>query len=177
MTGEQAAPEARGGFEVLRGGETGPTEVERRDVAFELDGRVYELKMKLGHPKDMLLLDRITGGRALEIAAAAEAEADDPDALESWGPTWTIAVVATSIRAAHPDWSVERVYDRVMRIEDIDAEIAWLGGESEAQQLPPAPSGDESTQPTSSTSSADDSLSSPTPTESSHSATSSATPR
>lgn len=139
-------------------GGDGPVTVERRDNGFELDGRYYPLRMRMGHPKDLLLMDRLSDGRAFEIAQAAEDDADD---AERYGITFTLCMIATSLRAGNPTWSVERIYDRVMSIEDLDTEVVWIGGESEEQLLPP--DGPAATPATSSSSSLDESSSSPTP--------------
>lgn len=149
----------------------GPATVERRDVGFDLDGEFYPLKMRTGHPKDLLLLDRLTNGRGFELANAASeaAEAEDGSELEErYGITWTICLIATSIRAKHPDWSVERIYDRIMAIDDLDAQVVWIGGDEEVKEVPPelAPA----TAPRS-TSSPDGSSSLPTPEGSSSTAT------
>lgn len=148
--------------------ENGGAPVERPDSGFELDGHFYRLRMRRD-PKTLLLVDRISSGRTLEIFGIFEGDEEtDSDRL---GVTGMIALIGASILAEHPSWTVERVFDRLMRIEDIETDIVWIGGETAESPIPPSPGGETSEDPTS-TSSAAASSSSSIPTESSESTTS-----
>jgi hypothetical protein len=71
-----------------------------------------------------------------------------------------LAMVACSIRAGNPDWSVERVLRTVNGIESLSADVTMLGGDEESQTVPPTIA--ELGPRRSSTSSADESSPSPT---------------
>jgi hypothetical protein len=87
---------------------------------FEYDGRFYPWSMtSLG--KDLMLVDRFCGMSISEIQAA-------PDAFER--PSLMLAMIATSLRAGNPDWSVERLYQTVMNI-DVETDIVHINTETE----------------------------------------------
>lgn len=131
-------------------------------AGFELDGEFYPLTFNADNGKDLILIDRIT---AMPTAEFVEAIRDGVSIGR--GPIM-LAVLATSIRARRPDWSVERI----VRIVQSDlADLKFIGADEE-EVLPPseaAAAAPETAEPTTSpsegsspSSTRPDSLSSPT---------------
>jgi hypothetical protein len=140
----------------------------RREDGFEYQGRFYRWHCSdLG--KDLMLIDRISGMPVTEFFETIEDEFDRERA-----PV-LLALIATSIRFGHPDWSVERIHRAVMNLNL--SEIAFIDADEEEAPELPLPAGGE-TPPWNgepSNSPPDGSSSSSTPEESSSSPTSSAT--
>lgn len=130
------------------------TTVERRDDGFELQGRFYPWRIT-DHAKDLQLIDRLT---AMPVDQFFELIDDDEQATR---PAVMLAMIACSIRAGNPEWSVERVLRVVNSIESLSDEVTMLGGDEEEQKLPPPQS--ELDQRRSSSSSVGESSSSPIP--------------
>ena len=144
----------------------GPT-IERRDDGFEFQGRFYAWRIS-DHAKDLQLIDRLTG---MGVDRFFDLLDDDEQASR---PSLMLAMVACSIRAGNPDWSVGRVLRTVNGIESLSDEVVMLGGDEESQEVPPTRP--EFGRPRNSTSPVDESSSSPTPEDDSDSPTSYAIP-
>jgi hypothetical protein len=113
-------------------GNTAPVE-----AGFEHDGTFYRWFASTGG-KDLILIDRIANVAVTEFFELL----DDPVARER--PSVMLALVATSMRARHPEWSVERI---VRTVYDLDVnELTLIGGDEEEPVNPlppPTPSGPE----------------------------------
>jgi len=96
---------------------------------FEYQGDFYRWTVStIG--KDLMLIDRFSGLPIQEFFELVE------DAFDRGRVPVLLTMVATSIRAAHPDWTVERIVRVVM---DIDiAEVVFVEADTEADTLPPA---------------------------------------
>lgn len=105
-----------------------------RPDGFEFGGVFYPFKLS-DSAKDLQLIDRLTGMAVDEFFEVASDGA-------SRGPL-LLALVATSIRAANPTWSVERIMGLVNGIESVDQEIVLIEGEEqvEGDAVPPAEGG------------------------------------
>jgi len=91
------------------------------EAGFEYEGRFYPWSMtSLG--KDLMLVDRFCGISISEIQTLGD------DALQR--PSLMLAMIATSLRAGNPDWSVERIYQTVMNI-NVDTDIVHINSETE----------------------------------------------
>ena len=138
-----------------------------RPDGFEIDGEFFRWRIT-DKGKDLILIDRLTGGMPPhEFFALIEERFD----LER-GPM-LLAMMATSIRASRPDWSPERILNLVYDTNLSDIEFVGTDEEERTDvdgPLPPTEEGQTSPSP------AEESSSSPTPAESSESETSSATP-
>lgn len=100
----------------------------RREDGFEYQGTFYRWRMSdLG--KDLMLIDRISGMPVTEFFETIEDQFDRERA-----PV-LLAMIATSIRAEHPDWSVERIYRMVMNLSLAD--VVYVDADQE--ELPPGP--------------------------------------
>lgn len=108
---------------------------ERRDDGFELDGVFYRWSVT-DTGKDLLLLDRFTGG--MPIAEFFDGIENEPG-FTGRAPV-LLSLIATSVRAQHPDWSVDRV---ARKVEALSLEqVEFIDGEAEAQPVPPAGGGE-----------------------------------
>lgn len=140
----------------------GNVKADRREDGFELDGKFYRWTVT-DTGKDLMLIDRFTGLPIPEFFSTIEDSFD-----RGRGPV-LLAMIATSIRAGHPDWSVNRIERTVLNLS-LGDDIVFIEADAEEQILPPA-DGDLST----STRSPDESSSPAIPAEPSNSATSSET--
>ena len=97
---------------------------------FELDGEFYRWALS-DQGKDLMLIDRFTGMPVPEFFGIVQDGFD-----RGRGPV-LLAMMATSIRAQNPDWSVERI---VRIVQDLHlSEVAFIEGEVEDDsELPPA---------------------------------------
>lgn len=103
---------------------------DKEEMGFELAGTFFRWSVS-DHAKDLILIDRFTQMPAHEFFETIEDNFD-----RGRGPI-LLAMMATSIRRAHPDWSVERV---VRKVSDISmSEVVWLGGEDEDEGEVEAP--------------------------------------
>lgn len=131
-------------------------EADRSIGGFEFEGRFYKLTVS-DCGKDLMLIDRISG---MPMSAFYEA-ADDAEE-RGRGPI-ILTLLATSLRAAHPDWSVERIFKKVMNLS-LGDDVTFVIPETEAEEeegepeRPLAPPTDDSE-----TSPSNGSLSSPVP--------------
>jgi hypothetical protein len=145
------------------------TDSRRTEDGFEYEGRFYRWACSdLG--KDLMLIDRISGMPVTEFFETIE------DSFDRERAPVLLALIATSIRAGHPEWSVERIHRAVLNLSL--SEIVFVDADAEelSQAVPPPLGGE--TPPSSdepSNSPSDDSSPSSTPPENSNSPTSFAT--
>lgn len=128
--------------------------ISQQEAGFEFKGKFFPWKLS-DTGKDLLLIDRITGVPVDEFFAMVE---DDDVELRG---SILLAMIATSLRAGNPTWSVERIYRTVMDLSL--GEIEMLGLDDEGGEVPPTQLGDESVEETSSPSPVVESSPSPTP--------------
>lgn len=138
---------------------------DEQQAGFEIDGEFYPISLTSG-AKDILLIDRVTNMTLEEFQEAL----DDPNRMRGAA---ILGLIATSIRAKYPDWSVERIVAAVMAVDFENlvtigdaVEDPTAGGQTEP---PPAETDGSSTSPSA------ESSSSPTPTAVSSFATSAVT--
>lgn len=98
-------------------------------AGFELEGEFYPLTFNADNGKDLILIDRITAMPTEEFVDAIR------DGVSIGRGPIMLAVLATSIRARHPDWSIERI---VRMVQADLAELKFIGGEAEDDEIPPA---------------------------------------
>lgn len=116
--------------------------IERKDDGFELDGEFYRWHVT-DTGKDLMLIDRFTSMPVADFFETIE------DSFDRGRAPILLALMATSIRNANPDWSVERVVRMVQGLSLGD--VVFLDADAEAQPVPPAEGGQ--TPPTSTESS------------------------
>ncbi len=96
---------------------------------FELDGVFYPWHLDINHAKNLFLIDRLTRMPPDEFARLAE------DPAQRTRSSVILTLIATSIRAKHPDWTVERIERMIM---DLDiTTVEWIGGDVEEDPRPP----------------------------------------
>ena len=95
---------------------------------FELDGTFYRWTVT-DNGKDLMLIDRFTQMPIQEFFATVE------DNFDRGRAPILLAMIATSIRAEHPDWSVDRIARLVMDASLTD--ISFIGGDEEEPANPP----------------------------------------
>lgn len=142
--------------------------ISSTEAGFEYDGRFYSWHVSdLG--KDLMLIDRLTGLSITEFFAIV-----DDDEQEGFRGPVLLALVATSLRHGHPDWSVERIVRVVLALHLSEINFVSTDDGDETQGVVPPPlvtlDVERSTSPPS------DFSSSSIPPGSSNSETSSATP-
>jgi hypothetical protein len=102
-------------------------------AGFEYGGEFYRWHVSdLG--KDLMLIDRFTGG--MPIPEFFELVDDDEERIR--GPI-LLTLIATSIRHAHPDRSVERITRTVMGLNLSDVE--FVGADSDDEEAADSPPG------------------------------------
>lgn len=106
--------------------------IDRKEDGFELDGVHYRWHVT-DTGKDLMLIDRFTGMPVAEFFDVIEDEFDRGRA------PILLAMLATSIRAKHPDWSVERIARLVMNTSLGD--VVFVDSDAEEQLVPPAEGG------------------------------------
>ena len=102
------------------------------DDGFEFGGVFYPFKLS-DSAKDLMLIDRLTGMAVDEFFEVARDGAERGPML--------LALVATSIRAQNPTWSVERIMAMVTGIESVDEEITLIDGQPAGDAVPPTEGG------------------------------------
>ena len=127
------------------------------DDGFELYGEFYRWHVT-SKGKDLMLIDRFTEMPPQDFFAVLE---DDFD--RSRAPI-LLALIATSIRNRHQDWSLERIVRTVMEL-DLGEDITFIDADVEEAEGPPSSAGEEPAAISPSPSS--ESSPSPTPQESS----------
>lgn len=138
--------------------------IDRREDGFELEGEFYRWAVT-DTGKDLMLIDRFTGMPVAEFFETIE------DSFDRGRAPILLALMATSIRGAHPDWSLERIVRLVQGISLGD--VTFVDADAEAQPVPPVEGGLE---PPTSAESSNGSSSSSIPEETSATETSYATP-
>lgn len=104
--------------------ETTPDEAPQAQDGFELGGRFYRWHLT-DRGKDLLLIDRIAQMPVDEFFDLVEDEFD-----RTRTPV-LLAMIATSIRAEHPQWSHQRIERMVMNLS-LSEDITFIDGEVEA---------------------------------------------
>ena len=108
--------------------ETATTRSKPAENGFELAGEFYRWHVSdVG--KDLMLIDRIAGMPITEFFETIE---DDFD--RSRAPI-LLALIATSVRHGHPDWTVDRIARLVMNVNLSDVEFVDV--DAEEDDLPP----------------------------------------
>ena len=103
--------------------------IDRRDDGFEYDGLFYRWHVTDGG-KDLMLVDHFA---RMPVADFFETIEDDFD--RGRAPI-LLALLATSMRNKHPDWSVQRL---VRRVENLNlSEVTFIDSDAEEQPVPPA---------------------------------------
>lgn len=108
------------------------TELEAQGAGFEFQGKFYPWRVS-DTGKDLLLIDRITGMAVNEFFELIE---DDQASLRG---SMLLAMIATSIRAGNPNWTVDRICRLVMDLS-LSEDIQMVGGEDD-EELPPLSGG------------------------------------
>lgn len=119
-----------------------------RADGFEYRGEFYRWSVT-DTGKDIMLIDRITG-----MSLADFYEVVDDDAQRGRGPI-LLALIATSIRASRPDWSVERIFRLTQELSISELTFLEADVDEEDEARPPAlaaaetppPSGEHSDSP------------------------------
>lgn len=109
-------------------------EQEKVDAGFELGGQFYRWHVT-DTGKDLLLIDRFTGLPIDEFFDTIN------DETQRGRAPVILAMIATSIRGAHPEWSVERIVNLVLNTNL--SEIVMVEPEAEESELPPAEAAEE----------------------------------
>lgn len=108
--------------------------IDRREDGFELDGEFYRWAVT-DTGKDLLLVDSFARMPIVEFFETIE------DAFDRGRAPILLAIVATSIRGKHPDWSVDRIIRKVQNTSLSD--IVFVDADAEEQLVPPAEAGEE----------------------------------
>lgn len=103
-----------------------PERVERE--GFELDGVFYRWSLT-DQGKDLMLIDRFCQMPIPEFFEMVE------DGFDRGRVPVLLAMIATSLRAGHPDWSVQRIAKLVEQTHLSD--IEFLGGDLEEDEARP----------------------------------------
>jgi hypothetical protein len=108
--------------------------VRRSGEGFELDGEFYPWHVSdIG--KDLMLIDRFSGLPLAEFYAVVD------DTFDRGRAPILLTLIATSIRAKHPDWSVERIIRLVMDLNL--GELTFVDGDEEEPEPGPPPETEE----------------------------------
>jgi hypothetical protein len=105
---------------------------QENESGFEYEGRFYEWRFG-ATGKDLMLIDRICGMSLSELYEAVDQGRDRPSLM--------LAMIALSLRAGNPSWSVERIMHIVEEI-DTGTDIKLLGVEE-----PPSPPAETAAEP------------------------------
>jgi hypothetical protein len=106
------------------------------DDGFEYQGTFYRWHVSsIG--KDLMLIDRFSGLPVAEFFALVE------DDFDRGRAPILLTLLATSIRAEHPDWSVERIARTVMELDLGD--VHFIDSDEEEDPVPPTSAGEEQT--------------------------------
>jgi hypothetical protein len=98
-----------------------------KDDGFELHGRFYRWHVTdMG--KDLMLIDQFAKQPITEFFAQIE------DQFDRGRAPILLTLIATSIRAGNPDWSVERIVRTVMNLNL--SEVSFVDADSEEHENP-----------------------------------------
>lgn len=123
------------------------TESKPPEDGFELNGEFIRWHVSDG-AKDLILVDRFAGMPITEFFQLIE------DSFDRGRAPVLLALMATSLRNKHPDWSVDRLERTVMNLSLSD--VTFIDADVEEESLPPTPEDEtDSTQPASSDSSSE----------------------
>lgn len=117
---------------------------------FELNGKFYRWSVSDGG-KDLMLIDRFAKMPVTDFFDIIE------DSFDRGRAPILLALIATSVMAQHPEWSVERVERTVLNLHLSD--VTFIDSDAEEDTLPPGQGGKEPPTLESSGSSSDVSLS------------------
>jgi hypothetical protein len=98
------------------------------EAGFELHGVFYRWHLS-DNGKDLMLIDRFTGMPTTEFFQLVE------DNFDRGRAPVVLAMIATSIRNHHPEWTVERITRKVMDMNLTD--VTFIDGEEEEDPRPP----------------------------------------
>lgn len=102
--------------------------ISQQDAGFEWQGVFYPWKLS-DTGKDLLLIDRITNMPVDEFFEVVE---DEGSVLRG---SILLAMIATSLRAYHHTWSIERIYRSVMELS-LSEDIEMFGMDEEEVVVP-----------------------------------------
>lgn len=106
--------------------------VDRRDDGFEYDGTYYRWHVT-DAGKDLMLIDHFTGMPVADFFETIE------DNFDRGRAPILLALMATSMRHKHPDWSVPRL---TRRVENLNlGDVTFVDSDTEEQPVPPAEAG------------------------------------
>jgi hypothetical protein len=98
---------------------------------FEYQGEFYRWRTDSDlNGKDLMLIDRITGMPFNDYLAMTQ------DPVESGRTSVLLTMVALSMRAANPEWTVERIMRLMVDFKPDD--FVTIDADTEADTLPPA---------------------------------------
>ena len=140
-----------------------------REDGFEYNGEFHRWSVSDG-AKDLMLIDHFTHMPVHEFFETVE------DSFDRGRAPILLALIATSMRAKHPDRSTERIIRTVEGLALSEVEFIDADEQEDPDQLPPAPGGQQEPPTENSDSPAAESRSSATAPEPSTSATSAVTP-
>lgn len=106
--------------------------IDRHEDGFEVEGEFYRWAVT-DTGKDLMLIDRFTGMPVAEFFETIE------DNFDRGRAPILLALMATSIRGKHTEWSVERVVRFVQGVSL--GEVAFVDSDAEEQPIPPAEGG------------------------------------
>lgn len=106
-----------------------------REDGFELKGEFYRWKVT-DTGKDLMLIDRFSGMPVTDFFDTIE------DNFDRGRAPILLALMATSIRAKNPDWSVERITRIVMNLS-LGDDVTFIDSDEEESAGPPDLSGQE----------------------------------
>lgn len=107
---------------------------DRREDGFEFDGTFYRWNVT-DTGKDLMLIDRFTAMPVAEFFETIE------DSFDRGRAPILLALIATSLRKVHPDWSVQRL---VRTVENLNlGDVTFVDSDTEEQPVPPAGGGQE----------------------------------
>lgn len=130
-----------------------------REDGFELHGEFYRWQVT-DQGKDLMLIDRLTGMPIAEFFELIE------DSFDRGRAPILLAMIATSIRAKHPDWTVERIYRTVTTLS-LGGDVTFIEADVEEDDRPGEADTSPDKPPQPSTTTAEDSSSLSTRTDSS----------
>ena len=103
----------------------------RSETGFEFKGRFYRWTVTdMG--KDLMLIDRISGLPIIDFF-----EAIDDEHERQRGPI-LLTLIACSLRAGNPDWSVDRIVRTVMALS-LAEDVEFVGGDDDEEEMRPPP--------------------------------------